>query len=781
MNGLVAMPLARTRTGGDDRTHTTALPLDGLSLNSWSFSSCGHVLLWRVVGLWLAVLIIVLDGVNCVEDCSQIQCLNGASCEPGPPSKCVCLPNFSGQLCEFESLCIEVPPPIRGTVLYTTAPRYTNFSVSAAQYTVGTVAQYQCQEGFKTTAFDLISTCRSSGLWDPPPPTECQFTCNATSCPSVEDTNRRFTQCCALDDRPVGCCRNVTKILLEDRFHSITGNCRFALQRSLVPCERELASCYESLATYNYSCPDLHGCKSRIDNPENISSALTCEPVAGPGAELCQSNCNGFYCLQREHYCLPKSCVSSQALAQIAFSETRMNCDLEKIFLGVRTCSGTLVSVKCYGGGQGSASTLIGNCTSATCPTSTNPERSVCCMLQGQPVSCCTTGISQLLTNRFRYISGQCAADLGRQLQPCAHRLVQCLNDPISFNFTCPDSHGCLVSEETPSHCEKFVGAGSQWCTSKRCSAIGCVTTSFCMSKACNVLEQRYRMAQSDALLKCDSDITFSRKHCFYANSTIECSGDNVQVQASTTDGCTDVLADDPDAFCTNVNGSPECCKIGSVSLGCCSERTKSTVQRLRTLVDSATCNQALIALLRPSGEEFVTSLQSGLLGSALLSAVPTFGPTTGANLTASQCARLLGDRAMNCTLSIVEASSAEYQQPVTFCLPPTCADTSTLIQVGQSEIFFRCLLLSPPCPLEQWSLVCQDITGNVTRYATEEETTGTPDTSNAHIAVAIGCSVGGVLLVALLFLLIIYETRRRSSERLDDKLELTDNPARHK
>eukprot|EP00117_Sycon_ciliatum_P015989 scpid45522/ scgid4423/ len=137
--------------------------------------------------------------------------------------------------------------------------------------------------------------------------------------------------------------------------------------------------------------------------------------------------------------------------------------------------------------------------------------------------------------------------------------------------------------------------------------------------------------------------------------------------------------------------------------------------------------------------------------------------------------------RAMNCTLSIVEASSAEYQQPVTFCLPPTCADTSTLIQVGQSEIFFRCLLLSPPCPLEQWSLVCQDITGNVTRYATEEETTGTPDTSNAHIAVAIGCSVGGVLLVALLFLLIIYETRRRSSERLDDKLELTDNPARHK
>lgn len=80
-----------------------------------------------------------------------------------------------------------------------------------------------------------------------------------------------------------------------------------------------------------------------------IPSDIICPPIAGPGAELCDSTCDGLYCLQKESYCLPKSCVDSKSLTELAISETNMNCDLERIFLGVPECSGTTVTVKCHG------------------------------------------------------------------------------------------------------------------------------------------------------------------------------------------------------------------------------------------------------------------------------------------------------------------------------------------------------------------------------------------------------------------------------------------------
>ena len=138
--------------------------------------------------------------------------------------------------------------------------------------------------------------------------------------------------------------------------------------------QQKLSACHMHTRTHTFSqqqgCPnsplplpntDLLQCEFFLDAVHRYAflyaccdgalpcSHLVCPPIAGPGAELCDSSCEGFYCLSKEFYCLPKSCISSQALLQIAVSDTNINCDLEKIFLGVTTCSGTTVNVKCHG------------------------------------------------------------------------------------------------------------------------------------------------------------------------------------------------------------------------------------------------------------------------------------------------------------------------------------------------------------------------------------------------------------------------------------------------
>ena len=59
-----------------------------------------------------------------------------------------------------------------------------------------------------------------------------------------------------------------TKTLFEDRFKGLDAQCADDLFKLLVPCEDRLPQCYESLFTYNYTCPDLHGCNSRVPDPE---------------------------------------------------------------------------------------------------------------------------------------------------------------------------------------------------------------------------------------------------------------------------------------------------------------------------------------------------------------------------------------------------------------------------------------------------------------------------------------------------------------------------------
>eukprot|EP00117_Sycon_ciliatum_P018571 scpid3832/ scgid17115/ CUB and sushi domain-containing protein 3; CUB and sushi multiple domains protein 3 len=202
--------------------------------------------------------------------------------------------------------------------------------------------------------------CQASGIkitcennltssYTPPYPAQC----SKGKCPVSKTSYPKWTECCSMDGKEIGCCSPLAQQILSDRFSSFSKSpkCSTALAKQLSPCLSQLTQCLSNVTAVGEEkvCPDLHGCSAPFQTND------TCEKFAGKGSLFCTRSCPGQPNCDQTSFCVPKDCTTADALSAMAYSDAVISCNLWKTG-GVEYCRWVNVTITCEDGTSGAGS-----------------------------------------------------------------------------------------------------------------------------------------------------------------------------------------------------------------------------------------------------------------------------------------------------------------------------------------------------------------------------------------------------------------------------------------